>query len=101
MPKTLTAQKLLKKIRKLVSPKKDKVDFGLAWRQLLDAHREVWEQARRAAAHGPRVLIATSTGGHGMAAPVESLLAMALTLRGANVSILLCDAFLPACSMAT
>ena len=36
-----------------------------------------------------------------MAAPVESLLAMALTLRGANVSILLCDAFLPACSMAT
>ncbi|MFY9941872.1 MAG: hypothetical protein WAK57_06835, partial [Desulfobacterales bacterium] len=101
MPKTLTAQKLLKKIRKFAFPKKDKEDFGLAWRELLDAHRDAWQQARLAAADGPRVLIATSTGGHGMAAPVESLLAMALTLRGASVSILLCDAFLPACSMAT
>jgi hypothetical protein len=98
---TLTAQKLIKKIRKIAFPKKDKEDFGLAWGQLLDAHRDAWEQARRSAADGPRILIATSTGGHGMAAPVESLLAMALTLRGANVSILLCDAFLPACSMAT
>jgi len=101
MPKPLTTHKLLKKIRKIAFPKRDKEDFGLAWRQLLEAHRGAWEQARRAAADGPRVLIATSTGGHGMAAPVESLLAMALTLRGANVSILLCDAFLPACSMAT
>ncbi|MCG6908380.1 MAG: capsule biosynthesis protein [Desulfobacteraceae bacterium] len=101
MPKTLTAQKLLKKIRKIAFPKKDKEDFGLAWQELLDAHRDPWEQARRTATDGPRILIATSTGGHGMAAPVESLLAMALTLRGANVSILLCDAFLPACSMAT
>ena len=35
-----------------------------------------------------------------MAAPVESLLAVALTLRGANVRILLCDQALPICSMA-
>lgn len=101
MPKPLTTPKLLKKIRKIAFPKRGKEDFGLAWRQLLEAHREEWEQARRAAADGPRVLMATSTGGHGMAAPVESLLAMALTLRGADVSILLCDAHLPACSMAT
>jgi hypothetical protein len=53
MPKPLTTQKLLKKIRKTVFPKKDKEDFGLAWRQLLDAHRDAWEQARRAAADGP------------------------------------------------
>lgn len=56
-----------------------------------------WEEARSKSQNGPKVLIATSFGGHTPSTTVESLLAVALTLRGVNVSILLCDEFLPAC----
>jgi hypothetical protein len=56
--------------------------------------------ARKEAARlGPRVLIATSLGGHEFATTVESALAVALTLRGANVDVLLCDGVLPACQL--
>ena len=44
-----------------------------------------------------RVLIATNIGGHGPATVLESVLAAALKLRGAEVEIVLCDAALPAC----
>jgi hypothetical protein len=47
----------------------------------------------------PRVLIATSTGGFGPAVTIESLLALALQSRGADVDVLLCDAALPVCQM--
>jgi hypothetical protein len=43
------------------------------------------------------VLIATSAGGFVAGALVESALAVALTLRGAQVHILLCDELLPGC----
>lgn len=56
---------------------------------------------REAARHGPTILIATSTGGHRALTSVESLLAVALTLRGADVHFLLCDGVLPACMQAT
>lgn len=46
---------------------------------------------------GPKVLIATSTGGNWACSSLESLLGAALTLRGADVSFLLCDGVLPAC----
>ena len=46
-----------------------------------------------------RVLIATSMGGYQQGALLESVLAVALTLRGAKVEILLCDEFLPACQL--
>ena len=65
--------------------------------RLLTKERSRWDQARSAASGGPHVLLATSTGGHPSVTQVESLLAMALTLRGARVSLLLCDAALPAC----
>lgn len=71
------------------------------WRQLLAADWDAWEAARAAAMGGPKVLLATSLGGHDGVTPVESLLAVALTLRGAEVHLLLCDAFLPACMLAT
>jgi hypothetical protein len=58
-----------------------------------------WDQARRAAEGGPRILIATSMGGYRHGALLESALAVALTLRGARVGILLCDSFLPACQL--
>ena len=71
------------------------------WKELLKPDIVQWEQAREAAKGGPRVLVATSVGGHGAITPVESLLAVALTLRGAEVHFLLCDEFLPACMQVT
>lgn len=45
----------------------------------------------------PRILIATSVGAMIPAATMESVLALALRLRGARPSFLLCDGVLPAC----
>jgi hypothetical protein len=70
------------------------------WDRILNLEKERWQADVVAAENGPKVLIATSTGGHTAVTPVESLLAVALTLRGANVHILLCDQFLPACLQA-
>lgn len=44
-----------------------------------------------------RVLVATSVGGHLTGSTLETMLAAALRLRGADVHALLCDAALPAC----
>jgi len=44
-----------------------------------------------------KVLLATGGGGYLAATRIESLLAMALTQRGAECHILLCDGLLPAC----
>ncbi len=69
------------------------------WRRLIGADWPEWEKAR-AAATGPRVLIATGLGGHLPLAALDSTLGVALTLRGARASYLLCDEVLPACQMA-
>lgn len=68
------------------------------WAELLaDADQaEIW-RAARATTDSPRVLVATSVGGFRREMAVESSLAVALTLRGARVEFLLCDAVLPAC----
>ena len=67
------------------------------WQKILAPERGRWEAARAAARSGPKILIATSTGGYLPGAIVESLLAAALTLRGADVHVLLCDRQLSAC----
>lgn len=77
------------------------VDGQPDWRPLLVDSADTWREARERARGGPKVLIATSTGGHTVVTPIESLLAVALTLRGAEVHILLCDGVLPACLMCT
>ena len=59
-----------------------------------------WRQAISDSREGPRVLIATSVGGHLPSVHLETTLAVALTLRGANVQLLLCDSVLPACQLA-
>ena len=74
--------------------------FQPAWQPILvDAGRE-WRDAITRARSGPRVLIPTMVGGHVASTTVESLLAVALTLRGAHVQLLLCDETLPACNRA-
>jgi hypothetical protein len=68
------------------------------WSDALRSEGERWNNARRAAQSGPRVLIATSIGSYAHAVSLESALAAALTLRGSEVHALLCDSALPACA---
>jgi hypothetical protein len=67
------------------------------WPALIAGDRELWQAALPSAQNGPQVLVATSIGGYPGMAAVEQVLAAALTLRGANVHVLLCDEALPAC----
>lgn len=70
------------------------------WGRILRRDSRAWSEARAHARAGPRVLIGTTLGGYSAGTIVESLLAVALTLRGANAQILLCDHVLPACQQA-
>jgi hypothetical protein len=67
------------------------------WRVLLSGHEKDWAAARESA-DGKRILIATSLGLHFTANTVDTLMAAALTLRGAKVDIGYCDG-LPACQV--
>jgi len=69
------------------------------WSTILEHSGSVWGTAL-STKQNTKVLVATSTGGHYGVTPIESMLGAALTLRGANVHILLCDAALPACLQA-
>ena len=65
--------------------------------QLVSADPEAWNAARAVARGGPQILIATTVTGFNHATTVESVLGAALTLRGAEVHYLVCDAALPGC----
>jgi hypothetical protein len=67
------------------------------WPAILGTGRREWEHAQAATRDRQRILMATSVGAFLPGTSVESLLAAALTLRGAEVHALLCDAALPAC----
>jgi len=67
------------------------------WNQILNKERSSWQNAKLNASRGPKILIATTVGGFAALSSLESLIAVALTLRGAQVHTLLCDAALPAC----
>ncbi|SEH30119.1 capsule biosynthesis protein [Magnetospirillum fulvum] len=75
-------------------------DFLPDWTALLASRPDLWQDALKRAENGPRVLIASNVGGHGPVSVVESMLAVALTLRGAKVHTLLCDQALPGCMRA-
>lgn len=90
--------RLVKKIKKRLFPRQAKQDLAVAWQTFLTARSSAWEGVKHSCRSGPRILFATGASGHGTVAPVESALAVALTLRGANVQFLLCDQLLPACS---
>ena len=70
------------------------------WPALIGCDMPAWEAALRSAKGGPRVLIATSIGGHFALNAIDRLLTVALTLRGAEVRIALCDRLLSGCQMA-
>jgi hypothetical protein len=73
--------------------------FEPDWSRIINDSGGRWAEALAAAQSGTRVLLATSTGGHPSAPLMDTLLAGALTLRGARPSFLLCDGVLPACQM--
>lgn len=75
-------------------------DFLPDWPALLKSGGELWPRAVERAKNGPQVLVATNVGGHGPVSVIESMLAVALTLRGARVHTLLCDRGLPGCMRA-
>lgn len=67
------------------------------WQTILGDDWEKWKSLCAKEEHGPKVLIATATGGNSALTPFETVLAVALTLRGAEVHFMLCDKVLPAC----
>ncbi len=70
------------------------------WASLLKHDCSQWLHAQgKQKTSSDRVLIATGTAGHLPSMTVESLLGVALSVRGAAVDFLLCDGALPACMM--
>ena len=67
------------------------------WAGILSRDAVRWKSACAAAKSGPAVLIASNTTTDSVATIFNSMLAVALTLRGAQVHILRCDEALPAC----
>jgi hypothetical protein len=63
------------------------------WKEILAAG----VPARENRAAGKRVLFVSSVGGHAVVRPVDSVVATACWLRGAEVALVLCDGVLPAC----
>jgi hypothetical protein len=65
------------------------------WNKIIRS--DLWIASLKNAKNGKKIIIATSTGGNWPFSTFESLVAVALTLRGFDVKILLCDGFLDAC----
>ena len=70
----------------------------LPWKRLCNS-QEWLQQVSRATENKKKVLMATCAGSLLTALDIESLLSVALCLRGAEVHALICDRFLPACLM--
>jgi hypothetical protein len=90
IPRLERRARLLARRRRLANDQPD-------WASILGPDRAEWNRIVAAARGGQRVLIATSVGSHLAGTSLESVLAAALTLRGAEVDVLLCDSALPAC----
>ena len=67
------------------------------WADVLSRDASAWKAARAAARGGPRVLVANTFGTDPSLTNLSSMVAVALTLRGAEVHLLYCDGALPAC----
>lgn len=92
-----------KQVKKVVRPVLTRVlgrtRDASVWEALLKSDADYWAEAKRSTQGGPRILIATSMGGFQHGSLLESSLSVALTLRGAQVDVLLCDECLPACQL--
>ena len=96
---------MLKKIKKIFSHRTNtpvSAASASGWSDILgDEWKHIKQSVNNPANDAPRVLLATSMGAFQAGALLEGTLAVALTLRGANVEVLLDDAYLPACQITT
>jgi len=67
-----------------------------SWNSILKENKLLWDTALNSPKN-QRILIGTSVGAFLCGTTLESIIAVALTLRKAEVDILLCDKVLPAC----
>lgn len=87
--------------KQLVAAGKQKSKAALPdWSAIVSRNETLWVDCLAKAKDGPRVLMATAIGGHPQFTVLESSLNVALTLRGAKVDTLLCDAAMPGCQRA-
>lgn len=94
------ASRLRNLVRRLAARMKEPASKSGRLTSIADLVRsdpQTWSRARAATKSGPRVLIASNVTGFQHASLLESVLAIALTLRGADVHHLMCDGALPAC----
>lgn len=84
--------------RKMVRWWRARSDGYPRWDALVGGGGPGWAGRVERARGGSRVLVATSVGAYLPGANLESLIAAALTVRGAEVHALLCDGALSACS---
>ncbi len=68
------------------------------WQETLAGDPALWEGAKASAQGGPKVLMATAIGSIAHAITLESVVAAALTFRGAEVHVLVCDGAMTACA---
>lgn len=90
-------KKLIRNVRDTLFPKSEALPDWFEHLARTLRSDSSWKHAKEAARNGPKVLMATSVGGHSPVVALDSLLAVALTLRGAEVHLLLCDKVLQAC----
>lgn len=87
--------------KQLVAVGKQKAKAALPnWAAITATKSGLWLDSLAKAKDGPRILMATAIGGHPQFTVLENVLNVALTLRGAKVDTLLCDASMPACQRA-
>lgn len=79
---------------KLVDP--DAKNY-MQWQPLIQQDKSLWNKALQASKNGPRILLGTTKGHYTWETNFDSALAIALTLRGAQVHVLVCDKHLSAC----
>jgi hypothetical protein len=66
------------------------------WKPLLE-RSAAWQGVGKHPGPRPHVLIATTVGSHLPGTTLDSVLAVALKMRGARIDVLLCDETMPAC----
>lgn len=87
--------------KQLVAAGKQKAKAALPnWAAIIATNEPLWNESLTKAKEGPRVLMATAIGGDPQFTYVEAALAIALSLRGAQVDTLLCDSALYGCQRA-
>lgn len=75
----------------------ENIDYLPDWERMIRDERSFWDERLQQCVGAPKILLPTTVGGMAALSSMESMLAVALTLRGFEVHVLLCDAALPAC----